>query len=139
MVLSAEMELKRSLQLLKEVQHLYGQFLKFFLPITTPSAKLGKVLLRLKDGINRFVSKYNTGDEPRAVFFQLTFGLCDTLTTLKSELTSCSRRYGSDTLDGGDWPLALDTAWIEQILDALSHVSTTVEIMNEAMERCVAL
>ncbi len=139
MAFSADLELRRSLQLLKELQHSYGQFLKFFLPVPTPAAKLGKVLLRLKDGIKRFVSKYNTDDDPRAVFSQLTFGLCDTLTALKSGLSSCSRRYRSDTLDGGDWGLALDTAWIEHILDVLSHVSATVEIMNEAMEWCVAL
>ena len=116
------LELRRTLQLLEDVRYLYGQYLKFFLPVPAPSTKLAKVLLRLKDGINRFVNKYNTGDDPRAVLFRLTLGLCDTLAMLKTGLTSCSRCYGSDTLDGADWPMALDSAWIEHILDKLSYL-----------------
>ena len=139
MAFSADLELRRTLQLLKDVRYLYGQFLTFFLPVPASSAKLAKVLLRLKDGVNRFANKYNTGEDARAVFFQLTLGLCDTLATLKSGLTSCSRWYGSDTQEGADSPLAWDTAWIEHILDVLSHISTTIELMNEAMERYVTL
>ena len=139
MASSADLELRRTLQLLKEVPYLYGQFLQFCLPIPAPSAKLAKVLLRLQDGVNRFVIKYNTGEDSRAVFCQLTLGLCDTLATLKSGLTSCSRWYAADTLDGADWPLAWETAWIEHILDVLSHVSTAVELVNEAMEWYVPL
>ena len=139
MAFSADLELRRILQLLKDVRYLYGQYLEVFLPVPPPSAKLGQVVLRLKHGINRFAIKYNTGDNPRAVFFQLTLGLGDTLTTLKSGLKSCSRWYGSDPTDGADWPLALDTAWVERILGVLSHISTAVELMNEAMERWVPL
>lgn len=139
MAFSADLELRRILQLLKDVTYQYGQFLTFFLPVPAPSAKLAKVLLRLKDGVNRFVYNYNTGEDSRAVFFQLTLGLSDTLATLKSGLISCSRWYGSDKLDGTDWPMALETAWIEHILDVLSHIPTTVELMNEAMERYVTL
>ena len=139
MASSADLELRRTLQLLKEVPYLYGQFLKSCLPTPAPSAKLAKVLLRLQDSLLRFVIKYNTGEGSRAVFCQLTLGLCDTLTTLKSGLTSCSRWYGADTLDEADWPLAFETAWIEHILDVLSHVSTAVELMNEAMERYITL
>lgn len=139
MAFVADLELRRTLQLLKEVRYPYGQFLKFFLPIPAPSAKLAKVLVRLQNGVDRFVIKYNTGEDSRAVFCQLTLGLCDTLATLKSGLTSCSRWYGADTLQGADWPLAWETAWIEQILDVLSHISTTVELVNEAMEQYVTL
>ena len=139
MAFSADLELRRTLQLLKDVQYLYGQFLTFFLPVPAPSAKLAKVLLRLKDGVNRFVNRYNSGEDSRVVFFQLTLGLCDTLATLKSGLTSCSRWYVSDKLDGADWPVAWETAWIEHILDVLFHIATTVELINEAMERYVTL
>lgn len=139
MAFSADSELRRTLQLLRDVRYLYGQFLTFFLPVPAPSTKLAKVLLRLKDGVNRFVNKYNTGEDSRAVFFQLTLGLCDTLATLKSGLTACSRWHGSDKLDGAERPVAWETAWIEHILDVLSHISITVELMNEAMERYVTL
>lgn len=111
--------------------------LTVLLACTSSFRQFGKVLLMLKNGINRYVSKYNTGDHPRAVFFQLTLGLYDALITLKSGLASCSRWYGSETLDGADWLLALNTAWIGHILDVLSHISTSVELRNEAIERCV--
>ena len=133
----ANIDLQRSLRLLKEIRYLYGQYLNFFLPVSLPCRKLGATLLSLTNGISRFAYKYDIAKEPRAVFCQLTLGLSDALVNLKSGLVSCSRCFASDTMAGEEWSRALDSVWIEHNLRLLSHTSTMIEIINETMESSV--
>ncbi|CAD6584977.1 MAG: hypothetical protein ASARMPREDX12_001871 [Alectoria sarmentosa] len=135
MAASAENEPKRHLRLLKDVRYLYGQYLKFFLPVPTSCAKLAQTLSSLNNGIYRFDSKYSTGNEPLSVFCQLTLGLSDTLIALRRGLISCARDYESDTLDNAsDWQVDLETASMERLQTRLNPMSMGVEIINEAVE-----
>ena len=134
MAASAENEPRRILERLRDVRRLYGQFLKFILPVSASCEKLAHTLLNLVDGIHRFQSKYNTSKEPLSVFCQLTLGLSDTLKTLQRDLISCARDYESDTLDASSWLVGLDDASIERLHRRLNAISVSVEIVNEAME-----
>ena len=138
-MMSSPADVEPTLHLLNDVRYLYGQYLRFFSPVSATCEKLGYTLTSLRDGVRHFFVKYNTGDGPRAAFCQLTLGLCGTLITLKSGLSSCSRCFQSDSLATSDWPLALDSAWIEHNLEELSHISTMVEIINETMKLSVDL
>ena len=137
MAASAENEPRRILERLRDVRRLYGQFLKFILPVSASCKKLAYTLLNLVDGIHRFQIKYNTGKEPLSVFCQLTLGLSDTLKTLQRDLISCARNYESDTLDASGWLVGLDDASIERLHRRLNPISVSVEIINEAMEMFV--
>ena len=137
MAASARIEPTRSLLLLKDVRYLYGQYLNFFLPVPASGKKLAHTLSSLKDGINRYEIKYNTGNGPLSVFYQLTLGLSDILTALQHGLRSCLRDYGSDTLDASDWPFELDSESMERLQTRLHPISMGVDIINEAMELSV--
>ena len=130
----AEIEPRRYLLILKDVRNLYGQHLKFFLPVPASAQKLAHTLSRLKDGINRFHIKYDSGSAFLLAFYQLTRGLFDTLDALENRLRSCSRDFGSDTLDESDWPFELDDASTERLQTQLHPISMGVEIINEATE-----
>ena len=131
---SADIEPRRYLQLLKDVRYLYGQHLKFFLPVSASARKLAYTLSSLKDGINRFHIKSDSGNGFLLAFCQLTLGLFNTLVALKNGLRSCSRDFGSDTLDESDWPFELDDASTERLQTRLHPISMGVEIINEATE-----
>ena len=137
MAASARIEPQRSLLLLKDVRCLYGQYLKFFLPVPASGKKLAHTLSSLKDGITRYVIKYNTGNGPFLVFNQLTLGLSETLIDLQNGLRSCVRDYGSDTLDASDCPFELDSESMERLQTRLHPISMGVDIINEAMEMFV--
>lgn len=139
MVASAEIEPSRSLVLLKEIRSLYGQYLKFFLPVPASGRRLALTLSSLKDGINRFHIKPNSGKDSLSAFHQLTLGLSETLLPLQSGLRACAREYGSDTLDAGDPSFELDAASMEQLHIRLHAMSMGVDIINEAMELFVSL
>ena len=139
MAASAENEPRRVLELLKDVRRLYGQYLKFILPVSASCDKIAHTLSNLVDRIHRFHSKHNTGEEPLSVFCQLTLGLSYTLKTLQRDLISCARDYDSDTLDASDWSVGLDDASMERLQTRLNPISMGVEIINEAMEMFVHL
>lgn len=134
MAASAENEPRRDLRLLKNARYLFGRYLKFFLPVSASCAKLAHTLSSLQNGIYRFNSRYNTGNEPLSVYSQLTVGLSDTLVALRRDLISCARQYESDTLDTGDWSFELDDASMERLQTRLNPITMGVEIINEAME-----
>ena len=137
MAASAESEPRRILELLRDVRRLYGQYLKFMLPVSSSCEIIAHILSKLVDGIHRFHSKYNTGKEPLSVFCQLTLGLSHNLKTLRRDLISCARDYESDTLDTSDWLVGLDDASMERLQRRLNPISVSVEIINEAMEMFV--
>ena len=134
MAASAEIEPRRCLLLLKEIRNLYGQYQSFFLPVPVSGKKLALTLSSLKDGINRFHIKYNSGDDTLSAFYQLTRGLSDTLLTLQSGLRACAHEYGTDTLDAGDPSFELDATSMEQFHLRLHPLSLGVDIINEAMD-----
>lgn len=137
MAASAESEPRRILELLRDVRCLYGQYLKFMLPVSPSCQKVAHTLSDLTDRIHRFHSKYNSGKEPLSVFCQLTLGLTHNLKTLRHDLISCARDYESDTLDTCDWSIGLDDASMERLQRRLNPISVSVEIINEAMEMFV--
>ena len=137
MAAPADTEPWRILILLKDVRYIYGQYLKFFLPVPAPSKKLAQTLLNLKDGIYRFDSRYNTGDEPLSVFCQLTLGLSDMLTAFRYELHSCARDHEVDMLDTNDWLLELDALSVDRLQLRLNPITLGVDMINETMETSV--
>ena len=139
MAAPAEIEPRRCLVLLKEIRNLYGQYQNFFLPVPASGKKLALTLSSLKDGINRFHIKYNSGNDSLSAFHELTLGLSDTLLTLQSGLRAYAHEYGSDMLDAGDPSFELDAASMKQLHIRLHPMSMGVDIINEAMELFVCL